>query len=72
METLPSELSGGFTDSSTIALGEQSLDHMLTAFERSVILRALEMANHNKTRAAELLKIPPSTLRARLNKLDIK
>ncbi len=72
MEQLPRELAGGYAGSSTVATDGESLENMLTAFERSTILRALELANHNKTRAAELLKIPPSTLRARLSKLDIK
>jgi DNA-binding NtrC family response regulator len=70
MEMLPGELAAA--GPSTVAIGGESLENILTTFERSIILRALEMANHNKTRAAELLKIPPSTLRARLNKLDIK
>jgi two-component system response regulator AtoC len=72
MEELPRELAAGYVGSSTVAIDGESLESILTTFERSIILRALELANHNKTRAAELLKIPPSTLRARLSKLDIK
>lgn len=72
MTMLPTEFAVGAMEVTPAAMGEQSLDHVLDAFERSVILRALEQANFNKTRAAELLKIPPSTLRARLSKLDIK
>jgi two-component system, NtrC family, response regulator len=48
-----------------------SLDQTMSEVEISLIKNALIKANNNKTKAAELLSIPPSTLRTKMDKHDI-
>jgi len=43
----------------------------LNQMEREHILRTLESVNHNKTAAAALLKLPRTTLLAKMKKLDL-
>jgi len=53
-------------------LGETSFDDIVSSDERRLLLRALENANGNKTRAAELLQMTPSTFRYKLSSLDLE
>ena len=49
--------------------GPRSYDEIVGALERRLLTEALEKANGNKTRAAELLQMTPSTFRYRLSSL---
>jgi two-component system, NtrC family, response regulator len=48
-----------------------SLDQTMSDVEISLIKNALFRSNNNKTKAAELLNIPPSTLRTKMDKHNI-
>jgi DNA-binding NtrC family response regulator len=48
-----------------------SLDQTMAEVEISLIKNALLKANNNKTKAAEILKIPPSTLRTKIDKYRV-
>ena len=41
-------------------------------FERNLILLALERANWNQRKAASLLKVKPTTLNAKLKRLQVR
>ncbi|PLX23464.1 MAG: DNA-binding response regulator [Ignavibacteria bacterium] len=51
--------------------GEQFLKGSLDDIERAAILNALEMADHNQSQAARLLKISRDTLRYRMKKFGL-
>lgn len=51
------------------ALDEGSFDEIVAAVEKQLLLRALEKTRGNKTKAAELLKMTPSTFRYKLSSL---
>jgi DNA-binding protein Fis len=51
---------------------ESGDDPSLAQVERMVLLRALEKASWNQTRAAQLLKISRDTLRYKLKKFNLK
>lgn len=53
------------------ALDEGSFDEIISSIERRLLIKALENANGNKTRAAELLKMTPSTFRYKLSALNL-
>jgi two-component system response regulator AtoC len=61
---LPPEIREAAWDDET--LGDGSFDEIVSAVERRLLLKALEKADGNKTRAAELLKMTPSTFRYKL------
>ncbi|MEZ5419415.1 MAG: sigma-54 dependent transcriptional regulator [Vicinamibacterales bacterium] len=48
------------------------LERALTTFERNYIIRALERSNWNVTKTAKYLGIPLSTLKFKLDRLEIK
>lgn len=52
-------------------IGEKPLDEMLNEFEENIIKHALQKNGNNKTKAAEMLGIPVSTLRSKIEKLNI-
>ncbi len=52
-------------------IGKKSLDEIIDELTRRVIRAALARTGGNKTKAAELLKTPPSTLRSRMEKLGL-
>ena len=52
--------------------GAQLLDRALTTFERNFIIRALERSRWNVTQTARYLGIPLSTLKFKLERLEIK
>jgi DNA-binding NtrC family response regulator len=53
------------------SLEEGSFDEIISSIERRLLVKALENANGNKTRAAELLKMTPSTFRYKLSALNL-
>ena len=66
-EDLPTEIRGASEDEE--ALSKRSFDEIVSSVERRLLLEALENADGNKTRAAELLKMTPSTFRYKLSSL---
>ena len=48
------------------------LDKAVTTFERNFILRALERSDGNVTATARALGVPLSTLKHRMNRLDVR
>ncbi|MGA1195236.1 MAG: sigma-54-dependent transcriptional regulator [Candidatus Latescibacterota bacterium] len=50
-------------------MGEGSFDEIVSAVEKRLLLRALKKTNGNKTKAAELLQMTPSTFRYKLSSL---
>jgi DNA-binding NtrC family response regulator len=55
-----------------ICVGNKPLDKIMADIETNVIRRALERTHGNQTRAAELLGLPSSTLRTKMNKYNLK
>ncbi len=55
-----------------ISIGKKPLDDVLADVEISIILQALNQSHGNKAKAAEMLGIPASTLRSKINKYDLK
>ena len=53
------------------AIGNESLDEIMTAFERELITSILEQYHFNLTRTAERLKITRHALRYRMQRLNI-
>lgn len=53
-------------------IGDKTLEETLSEIEIASIKLALEKAKQNKTKAAELLGIPPSTLRTKMDKYKIE
>jgi DNA-binding NtrC family response regulator len=53
-------------------IGQKSLDEMMADIEANVIRQALHRTHGNQARAAELLGLPPSTLRTKMNKYNLK
>ena len=53
-------------------IGQKSLDEMMADIEANVIRQALHRTHGNQARAAELLGLPPSTLRTKMNKYHLK
>ncbi len=51
---------------------ENLFEHASNTFERNFILRALEKCGWNVTGAAEYLGIPLSTLKYKMDKLDVR
>lgn len=49
-----------------------SLRELVLEFERNLILLALERANWNQRKAASLLKVKPTTLNAKLKRLQVR
>ncbi len=54
------------------ALGQKPLDQLLAETEISLIREALDKAEGNQKKAAELLQIPPTTLRSKIQKYNLK
>ena len=52
-------------------IGGKPLNEIISEFEIQVIKLALHKTNNNKAKAAELLEIPSSTLRSKIEKLGI-
>jgi DNA-binding NtrC family response regulator len=52
--------------------GQHLLDRVMTTFERNFIIRALERGGWNVTQTARYLGIPLSTLKFKMDRLDIR
>jgi two-component system response regulator AtoC len=70
-EDLPYELHVAQLDGNVPA-GENLLDRALSTFERNFIVRALEKSGWNVTATARVLGIPLSTLKFKMDRLDIR
>ncbi len=69
--SLPPEILQGGSEPPPAELGRDSLDDMVRSYETSIIQQALQESNGNKAKAAELLKIPATTLRSKVQKFGI-
>ncbi|MBN1996758.1 sigma-54-dependent Fis family transcriptional regulator [candidate division KSB1 bacterium] len=69
MSSLPAEI---YNLSPETEIGEGSFENMVRNYEISIIKQALNQTNGNAAKAAELLKLPATTLRSKISKLDIK
>ncbi|GAB4178683.1 MAG: sigma-54 dependent transcriptional regulator [Calditrichia bacterium] len=69
---LPVEIVQPDLASPEICLGEKPLNQLMAEIEQNLIIRALKMNNGNQLKTSELLGIPPSTLRTKMNKYNIK
>ncbi len=65
---VPCEIISPTSARTLMNIGEKPLDEMLSEIEKNALKRALTLASGNKTRAAELLSIPVSTLRTKIDK----
>jgi DNA-binding NtrC family response regulator len=54
-----------------VDIGQEPLYDLMANIEANVIRQALQMSGDNQARAAEILNIPPSTLRSKMNKYGI-
>ncbi len=69
---VPVEIRCPSDESICTSIGKKTLDEILSEIEINTILKALEKCKNNKTRTAELLGLPTSTLRTRINKYNIE
>jgi DNA-binding NtrC family response regulator len=67
---LPFELQ--VADIDRASTSKNQLEHALATFERNYIIRALERSSWNVTKTAKFLGIPLSTLKFKLDRLEIK
>jgi DNA-binding NtrC family response regulator len=70
-DMLPDEIREGAGSSDADGYDKLSFDEAVSRLERSLIMRALEDSGGNKTKAAALLKIAPTTFRDKLSKHQI-
>lgn len=68
---LPREILSAFGTQVSPDLGEKSLDEITDELAKQVIRAALASTRGNKAKAAELLRIPPSTLRSKMEKYGL-
>ena len=71
-EDLPYELHVAKLDTQDQASTENLLERALSTFERNFILRALEKSSWNVTATSKALGIPLSTLKFKMDKLEIR
>lgn len=69
---LPCEMINPESAKALTSLGEKSLDEMLSEIEADTIKRAIAISQGNKAKAADLLGIPASTLRSKIDKYRIE
>ena len=69
ISSLPAEILQTGVEQKSPELGSDSFDNMVRTFEKSLIQQALQKSDGNKAKAAELLKIPATTLRSKISKL---
>lgn len=69
---LPEEVLCPCRDEACPCLGEKSLDDITDDLAKQVIRTALRRTRGNKAKAAELLRIPPSTLRSKMEKYGLE
>ena len=71
-EDLPYELHVAKLDTQDQASTENLLERALSTFERNFIVRALEKSSWNVTATSRALGIPLSTLKFKMDKLEIR
>ena len=71
-EDLPYELHVARLDTQDQAASENLLERALSTFERTFIVRALEKSSWNVTATSRALGIPLSTLKFKMDKLEIR
>lgn len=72
MEDLPLEIQNHKELNICSKIGNKPLDVVLSEIEVDSIICALKRCKYNKKKTAELLGIPPSTLRTKMNKYQIE
>lgn len=68
---LPPEFFDRSPKSDLFALGDKPLDEIMAEVEKRLIQEAMDKCEGNQSRAAQLLQIPASTLRSKLNKYGL-
>ncbi len=68
---IPVEILRPATVTPEVCLGQKPLDQLLAEIEQNLLTQALQMNNGSQVKAAEMLGIPPSTLRTKLNKYGL-
>lgn len=71
IDKLPSEIISGTRKKELSKIGTEPLDKLIADYEKEIIDRALQKFGGNKTKAAEFLQIPVSTLRSKIEKYVI-
>jgi two-component system response regulator HydG len=74
-ENLPREIvfpSGGEINSDTVEIGESKLKDASSEFEKQLIVRTIQEAGFNKSKAARLLKIDRKTLYNKIKQYGIE
>jgi len=71
-EIIPYEIKKGNVSSFGFNLLDRPLNDLLNEVELQAITLALEKTNYNKNKAAEILGLPPSTLKSKIEKFKIK
>jgi len=72
LEDMPIEIQNHQELNICSKIGNKPLDKILADIEVDSIMCALKRSKYNKKKAAEILGIPPSTLRTKMNKYDIE
>jgi DNA-binding NtrC family response regulator len=67
-EIIPGDIKYGNKNLLCTSMENRNLNEILFEVEQNVILKALDKTGGNKSRAAELLGIPPSTLKSKIPK----
>lgn len=68
---IPMEIRPSLTLDFCSSVGSNSLEKLLSEVEQKAIQCALDQCRNNKSKAAEMLGIPPSTLRTKMDKLGL-
>ena len=72
LEDMPIEIQNHQELNICSKIGNKPLDKILADIEVDSIMCALKRSKYNKKKAAEILGIPPSTLRTKMNKYNIE
>jgi DNA-binding NtrC family response regulator len=68
LSRLPLEISQNSINKTEVDYSNKSLDELVSDYETSLIKKALNLSNGNKAKAAEILKIPATTLKSKIDK----
>ena len=68
-QLIPADIKYGRSNLLCTSFENRNLNEILMEVEQNAIQKALDMAGGNKTKAASILGIPPSTLKSKIPKL---
>ena len=71
VEKLPVEYLNDSYNYEYLNLQDKNLSELLAEFEKSILKNTMIKSKGNKTKASEILGIPPSTLRSKLSKYNL-